>query len=94
MLAFEIYVNKVKVCTAGIDEFQHVGATLNSIVNQDRRPDDRKIHFSVYGMKDDKVYSWVQYQMWKGHRIEIRVVDVKKIDKPKEWKCSGGSCAA
>jgi hypothetical protein len=94
MLAFEIYVNKVKVCTAGIEEFEIVGAALNSFVNQDRRPDERKIRFSVYGKKGKKLYSWVHYQMWKGHRIEIRIVDVKKIDEPKEWKCSGGSCAA
>ena len=94
MLAFEIYVNKVKVCTAGLDELDYVGALLSSIVNQDGRPDERKLKFSVHGMKDKKMYSWVHYQMQKGNRIEVRIVDAKKTDEPKETKCSGGSCAA
>jgi hypothetical protein len=94
MLAFEIYVNKVKVCTAGLDELEYVGAALSSFVNQDGRPDERKLNFSVHGMKDKKMYSWVHYQMQKGHRIEVRIVDAKKTDEPKETKCSGGSCAA
>src|SRR5437660_11099595 len=33
MLAFEIYVNKVKVCTAARDELEYVGAQLFSLVN-------------------------------------------------------------
>ena len=93
MIAFEVYVNKVKVCTAGLDELEYVGSSLNSFVNQDGRPDERKLHFSVHGMKDKKMYSWVHYQMQKGNRIEIRIVDAKKTDEPKETKCSGGSCA-
>jgi len=43
MLAFEVYVNKVKVCTAGLDEVEFVGASLNSFVNQDGRPDERRL---------------------------------------------------
>jgi hypothetical protein len=93
MIAFEVYVNKVKVCTAGLDELDYVGAALNCFLNQDGPPDDRKIHFSVHGMKDKRMYSWVHYKMWKGCRIEIRIVDAKKLDKPKESKCSGGSGA-
>ena len=94
MIAFEVYVNTVKVCTAGLDELEYVGASLNCFVSQDGRPDERKISFSVNGMKDKKMYNWVQYQMQKGNRIEIRIVDTKKTDEPKEIKCSGGSCAA
>ena len=94
MIAFEVYVNKVKVCTAGLDELEYVGGSLASFLNQDGRPDERKIYFSVSGMKDKKMYSWVHYHMQKGNRIEIRIVDAKKTDEPKETKCSGGSCAA
>ena len=92
MLAFEIYVNTVKVCTAGLDELEYVGAALSSIVNLDGRPDDRKLHFSVHGLKNKKVYSWVHYKLQQGNRVEIRIVDAKKLDEPKEWKCSGGAC--
>ena len=92
MLAFEVYINKVKVCTAGLDELAYVGASPSSLVNMDGSPDERKLHFSVHGMKDKKMYSWVHYQIQKGNRIEIRIVDAKKTDEPKETKCSGGSC--
>ncbi|GEM_PF-4687208 len=94
MIALEVYVNKVKVCTAGLEELEFVSAALNSFVNPDGRPDDRKLHFSVLGMKDKKTYNWIQYEMQKGNRIEIRIVDAKKTDDPKETKCSGGSCAS
>ena len=96
MLAFEVYVNKLKVCTASLDELEYVGAALTSMVNMDRRPDERRLHFSVHGMntKDKKTYHWVYYKMQKGDRVEIRIVDAKKTDEPKEDKCSGGSCAA
>jgi hypothetical protein len=94
MLALEVYVNKVKVCTAGLDELEFVGAQLFSLVNMDGRPDERKLQFSVNGMKDKKMYSWVHYQMQKGNRVEIRIVDAKKTDEPKETNCSGGPCAA
>ena len=93
MIAFEVYVNKVKVCTAGVDEFEFLSAALHGFVNQDGRPDERKLLFSVSGMKDKKMYGWVRYSMQKGDRIEVRIVDAKKLDEPTEMKCSGGSCA-
>ena len=92
MIAFEVYVNTVKVCTAGLDELELVSAALHSIVDLDGRPDDRKLLFSVGGMKNKKMYSWVHYQLQKGNRVEIRIVDAKKTDEPKPTKCSGGSC--
>jgi hypothetical protein len=92
MIAFEIYVNGLKVCTAGLDDLEFVGAALSSMVNPDRRPDERKLFFSVHGMKDKKMYTWLRYEMQKGHRIELRIVDAKQTDEPKEAKCSGGTC--
>jgi hypothetical protein len=94
MLAFEIYVNKVKACTAGLDELEYVGATLSSVLKMDRNPDERKLAFYVHGIKDKIMYSWVNFKMQRGHRVEIRIVNAKKTDEPKESKCSGGSCAA
>jgi hypothetical protein len=93
MLAFEVYVNKVKVCTAGLDELEYVGAQIFSLIKMDGNPDERKLMFAVHGMKDKKMYSWVRYEMQKGNRVEIRIVDAKKTDEPRETMCSGGSCA-
>jgi hypothetical protein len=92
MLAFEVYVNTVKVCTAGLDELEFVSAALHSIVNLDGRPDERRLSFTVGGIKNKKMYSWVHYKLQKGNRIEVRIVDAKKTDEPKQMKCSGGAC--
>lgn len=68
MLAFEIYVNRIKVCTAGLEELAFVTASLTSIVNQDDRPDKMKISFTVGGMKDKRMYSWLRYENEKGRK--------------------------
>ena len=93
MLAFEVYVNKVKVCTAGLGDLQGLFASLSCTVNPDGRPDERNIYFSVNGIGDHKVYNWVRYKMQVRNRIEIRIVDASKADTPKELGCPGGSCA-
>jgi hypothetical protein len=53
------------------------------------RPGEGKLQFSVHGMKDKKMYSWIHYQMQKGNRIEVRIVETENTDEPKETKCSG-----
>jgi hypothetical protein len=93
MIAFEVYVNKVKVCTAGIGELEAVVASLVCRVDQDGRPDERKITFMVGGVAEKKPYQWVHYDMLVGNRVEIRIVDTSKTDPPKELTCPGGSCA-
>ena len=57
MLAFEVYVNTVKVCTAGLDDLEFVSAFLHSFTNLDGHPDERKLSFTVGGMKDKKMYN-------------------------------------
>ena len=95
MLAFEVYVNTVKVCTAAVDDFDFVGATLSSVMKKDGSPQERKVHFFVHGMnlEEKKPHQWVRYALEKGHKIEIRIVEAKKVDPATEVKCSGGSCA-
>ena len=93
MIAFEVYVNKVKVCTAGIAELEGVVASLVCRVDQDGRPDEKKITFMVGGVADKKPYQWVSYDMLVGNRVEIRIVETSKTDPPKELTCPGGSCA-
>ena len=92
MIAFEVYVNEVKVCTAGIGELEGIAGSLVCSMGQDGRPDERKIRFTVGGFGDNKVYNWVHYDMLVGNRVEIRIVDTSKTDKPKELTCPGGSC--
>ena len=94
MKSFEVYVNKVKVCTAGIGELDGIISSLMCRVNPDGRPDEHQFFFSVGGVDGEKPYRWVHYDLAVGDRIEIRIVDAKKTDPPKEYSCPGGSCAA
>ena len=93
MIAFEVYVNKLKVCTAGSGDLETVMCSLMLMVNPDRPPDERRLTFSVSGIGDKKVYNWVHYNMLVGNRIEIRIVDTEKVDEPKQLRCQGGECA-
>jgi hypothetical protein len=96
MIAFEVYVNKVKVCTAGLGELDGLIASLVCRIDQDGPPDEKKISFwvgGVGGAVDKKAYRWVSYDMLVGNRVEIRIVDASKTDTPKEYTCPGGSCA-
>jgi hypothetical protein len=92
MIAFEVYVNSVKVCTAGLGDLDAIIASLLCRINPDGRPDEHQVFFSVGGVNSQKPYRWVHYNLIVGNRIEIRVVDAKKTDAPKEYSCSGGSC--
>jgi len=93
MIAFEVYVNKVKVCTAGVEDFEAVFGTLGCAINQDGPANDPKMFFSVSGMADKKMFNWVHYNMNVGSKVEIRIVNASKVDKPKRTECPGGSCA-
>jgi len=96
MISFEVYVNKVKVCTAGLGELDAIIANLMCRLNPDGRPDEPQVFFSVGGVskEKEKAYRWVHYDLQIGHQIEIRVVDAKKTDPPKDYGCPGGTCAA
>jgi hypothetical protein len=92
MIAFEVYVNKVKVCTAGLGDFESIIGSLLCHVNQDGRPDERRLTFHVSAFGDKRVYQWVHYDLQVGNRVEIRIVNTSKTDEPKELKCPGGAC--
>jgi len=93
MVAFEVFVNKVKVCTAGIEDFDAIIGELVARVEQDSPSGVPKMDFHLSATDGETAYNWVQYELQVGSRVEIRVVDTSKTDKPKALKCSGGSCA-
>lgn len=94
MIAFEVYVNKAKVCTAGIGELDAVISGLSCAINKDGRPDEHKISFHVSGVAEKECFNWVRYKLAVGDRVEIRIVDATKVDQPKKIECQGGSSAA
>ena len=92
MIAFEVRVNKVKVCTAGMGELDGIIAGLTSTINKDGRPDQSKIAFHISGVADKEAVNWVQESLGVGDRVEIRVIDIERVDAPKKVECKGGSC--
>jgi len=94
MIAFDVYVNKVKVCTAGLDELELVVSSLTSTRTMDGLRDDRKITFNVCGMDKSKPYKWASRDLDIGDAVEIRIVDSYDTDRPTIVACSGGSCGA
>jgi hypothetical protein len=91
MIAFEVYANKTRVCTAGVGELDAIISSLVCSLNKDGHPGERKISFHVSGVADKKAFNWVQYNFLVGDKVEIRVVDSDKVDKPKTIECKGGS---
>ena len=85
-------VNKVRVCTARMGELDGIIAGLTSTANKDGLPDEPKIAFHVSGVADREAFSWVQQALAVGDRVEIRVLDSKRVDAPKKIECKGGAC--
>ncbi len=72
IIAFEVYVNKVKVCTAGIEDFDAILSTLFCGVMKKPRPGEHKLMFTMSGMAGKKQYKWVHYEMYVGSRVDDR----------------------
>ena len=92
MIAFEVRVNRVKVCTAGIGELDAIISGLTSTIDADGHPDQPKIAFHVSGIADKETFNWVQQALAVGDRVEIRVIDTERVDAPKKIECKVGSC--
>ncbi len=94
MTALQVYVNKVKVCTARIGELDAIIGGLMCRVDQDGPPGPPKTNFHVSGISGKKPFQWIHYDLQVGDRVGIRVVDTDRTDPPRELTCPGGSCAA
>jgi hypothetical protein len=92
MVAFEVYINKVKICTAGIDDFDAIVGNLVCALDKDGRPDKPKISFHVIGTADKESFCWANNKLTVDDRVEIRIVNTSKVDKPQKIECKGGSC--
>ena len=84
MIAFEVFINGQKRFTAGGPEYQTLNAALALIHTQLPKPDDVTILFSTSGINPEPllVGSWPTEELTVGDRVEIRVVEVAKVDAP------------
>jgi len=93
MLAFEVYVNEVKVCTMGLGDLDLMMGAVACMVPVRAKPTARKLNLALSGMGHSKPYHWMHRDLSVGDRVEFRIVDTSETDQPTILSCPGGSCA-
>ncbi|MDP3469005.1 MAG: hypothetical protein Q8S11_11765 [Daejeonella sp.] len=87
MKAFEIHLNDIKVCTAGLKSGKGVLSTIiNLIEGLDNQPDTISISVSGLNSASSESMKWVQEDLKIGDRILLEVVDTKDSDAPQTTK--------
>ena len=84
MVAFEVYLNRKKLCTGGIDE---AGVVSGTVVWMSRRGagDQDHMFFSFGGLHSasEEHVRWLEQEKLKvGDSIEFKVVETKEVDEP------------
>ena len=87
MLAFEIYINGKKRCTAGIRGPCVLTAALCWVLREPKSgPRKRKeLNLGVGGLvsRSDESLEWLQRDVQPGDEVSIRIIEAAKVDKPK-----------
>jgi len=95
MLAFELYVNGQKICTAGSDGLDAL--TTGITFSRPKQPAQREAgtYMTVAGVikQPEEFHHWDHRQLHVGDKVEIRVVETSKVDAPKR-KDHPGSCGS
>lgn len=91
MLAFEIYINGRKRCTAGIRGPCVLTAVLSWILREraSRGRKRKELHLGVGGLvsHSDEFLQWWQRDVRPGDEVSIRIIEATKVDKPrKTWR--------
>jgi hypothetical protein len=82
MLAFEIYLNNQKVCTAGGDGLDTLTSTVGFFKKQAQGQPVTMLTTAGVRLDPARIATWVQRQLQVGDRIEIRLVETTKADEP------------
>jgi hypothetical protein len=88
MLAFEVYINSKKRCTAGISGPCVLTACLSWVLREpkSRRGKRKELNLGVGGLvsRSDEDLEWLERAMQLGDEITIRIVEVRAADAPKK----------
>ena len=79
MRAFEVHVNKKRLCLAGIGDEGHLAATLNHLIGKGRD----LVNLTVGGFGSTEHVIWKQIQLSTGDEIRVKIVESKRFDKPR-----------
>ena len=88
MLAFEVYINGKKRCTAGIRGPCVLTAALCWVLRgrTSRGRKRKELNFGVGGLvsRSDEDLQWLQRDVQPGDEVTIRIIEAAKVDKPKK----------
>lgn len=83
MKAFEVHLNDIKVCAAGLKSGKGVVSTIiNLIEGLDNQPDTIRITVTGLNSPTAESMKWVQEDLKVGDRILLEVVDTEDLDTP------------
>ena len=100
MIAFEILINGVKICTAGVDTDYGVLTSILSWAKRDLSQFSDKVRKKVpeeelkltvsghktYGKNDHENLQWIGRYLNIGDEITINIIDTLEVDEPKTKK--------
>ena len=78
MLAFEIYQNGKRICTAGTGEVP----VINVLVCTSSAPGEEGVRLVVGGMKGEEHVSWHNGPVGQGSEVCVKVVETAAVDEP------------
>ncbi len=87
MLAFEVYINGKKKCTAGIRGPGVLTATLCWVFRESgsrRKRQQLKLGVSGLISRSDEHPQWLQRDLQRRDEVTIRIIEATKVDKPKK----------
>ena len=90
MIAFEIYINGKKKCTAGIAGPTALTAALTWIsrepAERGRGRPSKELNLGVGGMgkRKGEFFEWLQRDLQPGDEVTIRIIEAVKVDKPEK----------
>ena len=95
MIAFEVYINGKKRCTAGIAGPCVLTAALTWVLRNpvERRLRRRELNLGVGGLvsRSDQFLDWLQRDLRPGDEVTVRIVEASTVDKPKRrrrWRAT------
>jgi hypothetical protein len=88
MLAFEVYINGKKQCTAGIAGPAVLTAAVCWVLRNpaQRRLRRKELNLGVGGLvsRSDEHLEWLQRDLQSGDEVTIRILETARVDKPRK----------
>ena len=91
MIAFEIILNGQKLCTAGAGDLGVVATNLcwvrrkslpDGVVIPDWTPEELTIDVGGIDSYTDEHLRWLREELKVGDTVEIRVIEIDRVDEP------------